>query len=48
MLLAANSQISDLYIRKSNHETERRIFPYLVIEDLRHEIIDHARKVTRR
>ena len=43
--LTASAQISALYIRKSSHETERRIFPYLEIGDLRHELIDRARKM---
>ena len=43
--VAASAQISSLYIRKSNYETERRIFPYLEIGDLRHELIDRARKM---
>ena len=43
--IAASAQISDLYIRKSNRETERRIFPYLEMGDLRHELIDHARRM---
>lgn len=41
--VAASSQISGLYIRKSNYETERRIFPYLEIGDLRHDLIDRVR-----
>lgn len=43
--VSASAQISALYIRKSSHETERRIFPYLEIGDLRHELIDRARKM---
>lgn len=43
--VSASAQISALYIRKSNYETERRIFPYLEIGDLRHELIDRARKM---
>lgn len=43
--VAASAQISSMYIRKSNLETERRIFPYLGMGDLRHELIDHARKM---
>ena len=43
--LTASSQISALYIRKSNHETERRIFPYLEVEDLRSDLIGRAREM---
>ena len=43
--VAARAQISSLYIRKSNYDTERRIFPYLEVGDLRRELIDHARKM---
>lgn len=43
--VVASSQVSSMYIRKSNQETERRIFPYLEVGDLRHDLIDRARKL---
>lgn len=43
--VSAGSQISAMYIRKSNLETERRIFPYLTTSDLRADLIDRARQM---
>ena len=43
--VSASSQISAMYIRKSNLETERRIFPYLTLNDLHAELIDRARQM---
>ena len=43
--VSAGSQISAMYIRKSNLETERRIFPYLTLSDLRADLIDRARQM---
>lgn len=43
--VSASSQISAMYIRKSNLETERRIFPYLTLSDLRADLIDRARQM---
>lgn len=34
-----------MYIRKSNLETERRVFPYLTLSDLRADLIDRARQM---
>ena len=43
--VSASSQISAMYIRKSNLETERRIFPYLTLNNLHAELIDRARQM---
>ena len=43
--LTASTEISALYIRKSNLETERRIFPFLGLGDLRPDLIDRARRM---
>ncbi|GEM_PF-860796 len=43
--VSAGSQISAMYIRKSDLETERRIFPYLALSDLRADLIDRARQM---
>ena len=43
--VSAGSQISAMYIRKSNLETERRIFPYLTLSDLRADLIYRARQM---
>lgn len=43
--ISVGSQISAMYIRKSNLETERRIFPYLTTSDLRADLIHRARQM---
>lgn len=43
--VSAGSQISTMYIRKSNLETGRRIFPYLTTSDLRADLIHRARQM---
>lgn len=43
--VSSSSQISAMYIRKSSLETERRIFPYLKLDDLRSDLIGRARRM---
>ncbi|RNL39784.1 helix-turn-helix domain-containing protein [Paraeggerthella hongkongensis] len=43
--VSVGSQISAIYICKSSLETERRIFPYLKLSDLREGLIDRARQM---
>ena len=43
--VSASPQVSAMYVRKSNLETERRVFPYLGMGDLRPDLIDRARRM---
>jgi len=43
--VTSTSQITQMYIRKQNIFTERKIFPYLKIEDLRPDLLPTIRKM---
>lgn len=43
--ITATSQIAQMYIRKQNIFTERKIYPYLKIEDLRTDLFPTIRKM---
>lgn len=43
--ITTHNQIANMYIRKQNMFTERKIFPYVTQEDLRLDLIQKARKM---
>lgn len=43
--LHTTSQLADLAIRKYNTFTDKRVFPYLRVEDLRTDLIDRVRRL---